>query len=91
MIVCLLQKFEMREPDRFPGRVRIAINLADLPDHYDVLNFLASPNVEPVLAAHQRHMTTQAAEKVALAYHSLDRGTNQIRPFQYRRVKGNTV
>ena len=71
VVVCSFQKFEIWEPGRFPGRARIAIDLADLPDHYDVLNFLAGPNVEPVFATHHRQMTTLAAEKVALAYQSL--------------------
>lgn len=71
VVVCSFQKFEIWEPGRFPGRARVAIDLADLPDHYDVLNFLAGPNIEPVFAEHHKQLTTQAAEKVALAYQAM--------------------
>lgn len=71
VVICSFQKIEVWEPGRFPGRARVALDLVDLPAHYDVLNFLTGPNIEPVFHTHHRHMTRQAAEKVAQAYQSL--------------------
>src|SRR5690625_2712989 len=70
VVICSFQKIEVWEPGRFPGRARVALDLVDLPAHYDVLNFLTGPNIEPVFHTHHRHMTRQAAEKVAQAYQS---------------------
>jgi len=48
-----------------------------------VLAFLAGPAVEPVFVEHHRALTTQAAEKVALAYHAMaDRSAAPIDELQ---------
>ena len=71
VVLCSFQKFEIWEPGLYPGKARVEIDLADLPERYDVLNFLAGPNVEPSFVLHDRQMTKDAAEKVALMYQSL--------------------
>jgi len=71
VVICSFQKFEIWQPGDFPKSPRAVIDLADLPERYDVLNFLAGPNVEPSFVLHDREMTKDAAEKVALMYQSL--------------------
>ena len=71
VVLCSFQKFEIWEPGLYPSKPRINLDLTDLPERYDVLNFLAGPNVEPSFVLHDRQMTKDAAEKVALMYQSL--------------------
>ena len=71
VVLCSFQKFEIWEPGLYPGKPRVNFELAELPERYDVLNFLAGPNVEPSFVLHDRQMTKDAAEKVALMYQSL--------------------
>ncbi len=71
VLICSFQKLEIWEPGRFPANPRMTLDLADLPDRYDSLNFLAGPNVEPVFVEHYRELTKQAAERIATMYQSL--------------------
>jgi hypothetical protein len=71
VVICSFQKFEVWQPGDYPKNPRAVINLADLPERYDVLNFLAGPNIQPSFVLHDREMTKEAAEKVALMYQSL--------------------
>lgn len=71
VVICSFQRFEIWQPGDYPKNPRAVIDLLDLPDRYDVLNFLAGPNVEPSFVLHDREMTKDAAEKVALMYQSL--------------------
>ncbi|MGH3473403.1 MAG: DNA methyltransferase [Aeromicrobium sp.] len=71
VVICSFQKFEIWQPGDFPKNPRALVDLVDLPERYDVLNFLAGPNVEPSFVLHDRAMTKDAAEKVALMYESL--------------------
>lgn len=71
VVLCSFQKFEIWEPGRFPTRARITLDLAELPDRYDALGFLAGPNVEPNFTEHYRELTKEAAKVVAHVFHSL--------------------
>lgn len=71
VVICSFQKFEIWQPGDFPKNPRATVDLHELPERYDVLNFLAGPNVEPSFVLHDREMTREAAEKVALMYQSL--------------------
>lgn len=71
VVLCSFQKFEIWEPGNFPKKARATLDLAELPERYDVLSFLAGPNVEPSFVQHDREMTKDAAQKVALMYQSL--------------------
>ena len=71
VVLCSFQRFEIWEPGRYPSRARVTFDLEELPDMYDVLGFLAGPNVEPVFTEHHRELTKDAAKIVALAFHSL--------------------
>ncbi|HZJ06674.1 MAG TPA: DNA methyltransferase [Nocardioidaceae bacterium] len=71
VVLCSFQRFEIWEPGRFPSRARASFGLEELPDKYDVLGFLAGPNVEPVFTEHHRELTKDAAKIVAKAFHSL--------------------
>ena len=71
VILCSFQRFEVWEPGRFPTRAVATFDLAELPDRYDALGFLAGPNVEPSFAEHYRELTKEAAKVVAQAFHAL--------------------
>ncbi|MGH3448996.1 MAG: type IIL restriction-modification enzyme MmeI, partial [Nocardioidaceae bacterium] len=71
VVICNFAQLEIWEPGRFPRNPRVTVALTDLPDRYDVLNFLAGPNVEPIFVEHHRQLTKEAAEKVAACYQSL--------------------
>lgn len=71
VVICSFQQFEIWQPGDFPKNPRAVVDLADLPERYDVLAFLAGPNVEPSFVLHDRQMTTAAAKAVALMYESL--------------------
>lgn len=71
VVICSFQQFEIWQPGEFPKNPRATVNFADLPERYDVLAFLAGPNVEPSFVLHDREMTKDAAEKVAMLYESL--------------------
>lgn len=71
VVICSFQKFEIWQPGDFPKNPRAVLDLVELPDRYDVLNFLAGANVEPSFVEHDREMTKEAAEKVALMFESL--------------------
>jgi hypothetical protein len=71
VVICSFQKFEIWQPGEFPKAPRAVLDLVDLPDRYDVLNFLVGPNVEPSFVAHDRELTKEAAGFVAQVYESL--------------------
>ena len=71
VVLCSFQRFEIWEPGRYPNKALVTFTLEELPDRYDVLGFLAGPNVEPNFAEHYRELTKDAAKIVAEAYHAL--------------------
>lgn len=71
VVICSFQKLEIWQPGEFPKAPRAVLDLLDLPDRYDVLNFLVGPNVEPSFVAHDRELTKEAAGFVAQVYESL--------------------
>lgn len=71
VLICNFRQFELWEPGRFPAKPRYVFDLADLPDRYDALLFLADATVEPVFVEHHRALSRDAAKLVADLYHSL--------------------
>lgn len=71
VVVCSFQKLEIWQPGEYPKAPRAVLDLTELPDRYDVLNFLVGPNVEPSFVAHDRELTKEAAGFVAQVYESL--------------------
>jgi len=71
VVICSFQHLEIWQPGEFPKNPRVSLALADLPDRYDVLAFLAGPNVEPSFLVHDREMTKEAASHLAAMYESL--------------------
>lgn len=83
VLLCNFQQFEIWEPGRFPTEPRAVFALDELPDRYDALLFLQSPNTEPVFAEHRRSLTTEAVTHIAELYGSLaDRGAAPIDEIQ---------
>lgn len=71
VVICNFHEFEIWEPGRFPTQPRLTVPLADLPDKYDSLLFLADTTLDPVFAEHHRAMSKDAAEHIAALYFSL--------------------
>jgi hypothetical protein len=71
VILCNFRQIEIWEPGRFPTRAVTTFDLADLPDRYDALAFLAGPHLEPNFSEHYRELTREAAKVVAGVYQSL--------------------
>ncbi len=83
VVLCNFREFEVWEPGRFPTEPRATFSLDELPDRYDALLFLQSPNTEPVFAEHRRSLTTEAVSHVAQLYTSLaDRAAAPIDEIQ---------
>lgn len=71
VVICNFRELEIWEPGRFPMQPRLRFPLAELPERYDALAFLAGPNVEPNFHEHHRELTKAAASLVADVYHRL--------------------
>lgn len=69
VVLCAFHHFEVWEPGRFPTTPRATFSLAELPQCYETLLFLAS--LPPVFAATRRELTTEAAERTVALYRSL--------------------
>jgi hypothetical protein len=69
VVLCSFQRFEVWEPGKFPSDPRDTFDLEELSDRYEALLCLAGE--QPYFLAHRRHLTTSAAEKVALLYQAL--------------------
>ncbi|WP_299169388.1 DNA methyltransferase [uncultured Arthrobacter sp.] len=83
VVISNFHEFEIWEPGRFPAKPRLKLALAELPDKYDSLLFLADTSVEPVFAEHHRQLTREAAQHVASLFTSLaDRSAAPIDEIQ---------
>lgn len=71
VVLCAFKRFEVWEPGRFPSAPRDAFDLAELPDRYESLQFLAGGAEEPFFLAHRRALTTEAAKSVIALYTNL--------------------
>ena len=71
IITCNFASFEIWEYARYPNRPVATFTLAELPDRYDALAFLAGPHVEPSFSEHYRELTKEAAKVVAGVFQSL--------------------
>lgn len=65
IVICNFRRFEIWEYGRYPDAPVAAFDLADLPDRYDALAFLAGPTVEPHFTVHHREPTKETARVVA--------------------------
>jgi len=57
IVICNFRQFEIWDFARHPNRPRATIDLAELPDRYEALAFLAGPTVEPGFTQHYRELT----------------------------------
>ncbi len=71
IVICNFRQLEIWDFARHPNRPRATIELADLPDRYEALAFLAGPTVEPGFTQHHRELTREAATVVAEVFASL--------------------
>lgn len=71
IVICNFRQFEIWEYGRYPDAPVATFDLADLPDRYDALAFLAGPTVEPSFTEHYRELTKEAARVVAEVFTSL--------------------
>lgn len=70
VVLCAFNRFEVWEPGRFPNQPRVKFELAELPDRYTSLLFLAGN--EPVFSARQEGVTLDAVGKLAELFHQLE-------------------
>jgi hypothetical protein len=71
VLACNFHDFELWEPGRFPGTPLATFTLEELPDRYDLLQFLSDPSRQAVVLEHRRELTTEAARHIAQLYESL--------------------
>src|SRR5690606_13430778 len=71
IVVCNFRHLEIWEYGKYPTRAIASFPLAELPDRYDALAFLAGPNVEPNFSEHYRELTKEAAGVIAQVFSSL--------------------
>ncbi|MEJ5945791.1 DNA methyltransferase [Pseudokineococcus basanitobsidens] len=71
VVLCNFAGFEIWEPGRFPKSPRATFTLAELPQRYEALMFLAGPALVPSFLEHHKELTAAAASTVAALYESL--------------------
>jgi hypothetical protein len=71
VVLCAFHRFEVWEPGRFPSAPRADFTLAELPENYEKLLFLAGTDEEPLFGASYKELTTEAAKVVAELYQVL--------------------
>jgi hypothetical protein len=70
VVLCAFGSFEVWEPGRFPTQPRRTFTLAELPDFYDSLAFIA--DLPPTFLAARRELTTEASERTVALYRLLN-------------------
>jgi hypothetical protein len=71
VVLCSFHRFEVWEPAKHLDVPQTTFNLADLPERYEVLQFLSSPAEEPDFSEHHKVLTERAANSMAALYESL--------------------
>lgn len=71
IVICNFRDLAIWEYGRYPDAPVAEFPLAELPDRYDALAFLAGPTVEPSFTEHYRELTKEAAKVVAEVFTSL--------------------
>ncbi len=72
VVICTFQRLRDLGAGPLPERARVVeFELAELPDRYDALAFLAGPTLEPSFAEHYRELTKDAAQPSPRSSHSL--------------------
>lgn len=69
VVICAFQKMEIWQPGKYPKQPRLALDLVDLPDQFEALQFLAGD--QPIFKGGQYELTREAVRKVAGLYNSL--------------------
>jgi hypothetical protein len=71
VVLCAFHRFEVWKPGEFPDAPRVSFDLVELPERYEVLQFLAGPAQEPVFIEHYKALTEGAAGTMADLYQSM--------------------
>lgn len=71
VVLCAFHRFEVWEPGRFPSDPRASFSLAELPEHYEALLFLAGDAQESLFHAQRKALTTEATKAVVGLYQAL--------------------
>ena len=71
IVICNFRDFAIWEYGRYPDGPVVEFTLAELPDRYDALAFLAGPTVEPSFTEHYRELTKEAAKVVSQVFTAL--------------------
>ncbi len=70
VVICAFRRLEVWQPGDFPKQPRAVLDLVDLPDQYEVLNFLAGRT--PQFLGGQQAVTREAVNKITSLYHLLE-------------------
>lgn len=75
VVLCAFGRFEVWEPGKYPTSPRADFTLAELPDRYETLLFLAGAGHDPLFGTTNKTLTTEAANTIGVLYRLLaDRG-----------------
>jgi hypothetical protein len=70
VVICAFRRLEVWQPGDFPKEPRSVLDLVDLPDQHEVLNFLRGR--EPQFLGGQQGVTRDAVSKITGLYHLLE-------------------
>ena len=70
VVICAFRRLEVWQPGEFPKQPRAVLDLVDLPDQYEVLNFLAGR--APQFLGGQQAVTREAVSQITSLYHLLE-------------------
>ena len=70
VVICAFRRLEVWQPGEFPKKPRAVLDLVDLPDQYEVLNFLGGRN--PQFFGGQQAVTREAVAEITGLYHMLE-------------------
>ena len=70
VVICAFRRLEIWQPGDFPKQPRAVLDLVDLPDQYEVLNFLAGRS--PQFLGGQQAVTREAVSQITSLYHLLE-------------------
>ena len=77
VVICAFRRLEIWQPGEFPRQPRAVLDLVDLPDQYEVLNFLAGR--VPQFLGGQQAVTREAVNQITSLYHLLEhRGAEDL-------------
>ncbi len=71
VVLCAFGRFEVWEPGKYPTEPRADFTLAELPDRYETLLFLAGVGHDPLFGTTNKELTTEAASTIGVLYREL--------------------